>query len=354
MQRSRIRTATIGGLAVVVAVIATAIALGGSPAPSPLTSKTLLGKLPATVGAVPSVATPHSHGAAGTAPSLAPEITGTNSAGGAGSAQSPETGSTTASGGSTAALAAPQRAIDSAAGDSGSSVTATRIVKTGNLDLRVAKGAVASTVSKLSALASAKGGYVARSTTNTGSADPSGAVELRVPVGQFGSAVGAAEALGTVESLTTSAHDVTGKYVDLRARENALQRTRATYLTILSRATTIGATLSVQQRIDDVQQQIEELQGEIKLLASQSSYSTLDVNVDQAGAIALVKPHHKRHGLSKAWHTSVSRFDHGIDTIVSGLGPLLLAILLIGFAIAVARLGMRGAARRNRSPDPTG
>jgi hypothetical protein len=228
--------------------------------------------------------------------------------------------------------------------NSGSSVAATRIVKTGSLELRVAKGQVASTVGKLTALATVDGGYVATSQTSSG-AYPSGEVTLRVPVARFADAVAAAEALGHVDELSTQANDVTGRYVDLNAQEHALEQTRSTYLTILSHATTIGATLAVQQRIDDVQQQIDQLHGQIKVLANQSSYSTLTVNISQRGAPNAVPRHDRRHGLSKAWHTSISRFSRGVDAIVGALGPLLLALILLGLFVLVVRLAYRAAVR---------
>lgn len=351
MQHSRIKVRLIGGLAVVVAVIAVAFALGGSGSSQPSTSGTAVGKI--SNGVVETSPThPPSVSGAGTTAAIpapgAPAGAGEFGAAGSGTGQ----GATASAGGAASSgvpAQAPGRAINAADVTTATGVAATRIVKTGSLDLRVAKGAVQSTVGKLTALATAKGGYVSSSTTDTNSSNPSGQVELRVPVAQFADTVAAAEAFGHVELLTTSAHDVTGKYVDLNARKQALQRTRSTYLTILSRATTIGATLSVQQRIDDIQQQIDELKGEIKLLGSQSSYSTLDVNVDQPAIFLGTKVHHERHGLGKAWHTSISRFNRGIDAIVSGLGPLLLAVLLIGLAAGIARLGLRGARRHGSS-----
>jgi hypothetical protein len=240
--------------------------------------------------------------------------------------------------------------IDEGAAASGA--TATRIVKTGDLQLRVAKGSVQSTMSSLSRLATTHGGYVAESNADTNPTNPSGDITLRVPVAQFADTVTQAEKLGHVESLSTEAKDVTGKYVDLKARMHALQRTRTTYLSILSRATTIGATLAVQQRIDDVQQQIDELHGEIKLLASQSAYSTLEVHVDQPTAIPVAKAHHERTGIAKAWHTSIHRFTRGIDAIVAAVGPLLLGVLLIALAYGVIRLGTLGY-RRHRSSGAT-
>lgn len=336
MLQSRIKVGLIGGLAIVVVIVAIAFAAGGSSGHK------------SQHAAIPSVGAAHAASAGGTVASG-----GTTTSAGTGSSDSLGVAH-----GAMPSVAAPRSAaqsplVSNASSQGASAVTATRIVKTGSLDLRVDKGAVQSTIGKLTHLTQSFGGYVARSTANTNSADPTGEVELKIPVAQFTSAVTAAEALGHVEALTTSAKDVTGKYVDLGAREHALERTRSTYLSILSRATTIGATLAVQQRIDDVQQQIDELHGEIKLLANQSAFSTLDVNVDQPTIAPPAKTHHQRHGLSAAWHRSIHRFDRGIDAIVGALGPLLLAVLLIAIAFGIVRVGMRGA-RRHRSSSAAG
>ena len=154
------------------------------------------------------------------------------------------------------------------------------------------------------ALTNAMGGYVSQSRTNSVLGAPTGELTLRMPVNQFDPAVSGAERLGHVVSLTTNAHDVTGQVVDLGARVVALEQTRATYLTILGRATTIGATLEVQQRVEDVQQQIEELQGELKVLRNQSADGTLTVDVAQVGD-RLSLPCTTRGGIGKAWHTSI-------------------------------------------------
>lgn len=349
ISRDRKKAIGIGTLAVLVLLIATAFALGGSgghktpnrgvavplPASPPTASQGGLPKAEHRTAALPPTVN------APAEPEVAPSTVTEPQA-----ADSVTVGSTGSAAGSGTVAAGPTQSVIQSVAPSG--VTATRIVKTGDLQLRVTKGAVQSTMAKLGALATSHGGYVAESNTDANPTSPSGDITLRVPVGQFTATVTEAEKFGHVDSLSTEAKDVTGKYVDLNARLHALQRTRATYLSILSRATTIGATLSVQQRIDDVQQQIDELKGEIKLLASQSSYSTLDVHVDQPALIAVVKPHHERHGLSKAWHTSIHRFTRGIDAIVAAVGPLLLGILIIAFGYAVIRLGSRSY-RRHRS-----
>lgn len=222
--------------------------------------------------------------------------------------------------------------------------TATRVVKNGSMDLEVRKGQVQATVDKLVGLTTGLGGYVAQSHTSNIAGSPSGEVTLRMPANKFEDAVSAAQKVGHETSLTTSAHDVSGNFVDLNARLAALQRTRRTYLTILGRATTIGQTLEVQQRVEDVQQQIEQVQGTLKVLRNQSADGTLTVAVSETGSPAAAGPH-QRHGIGKAWHTSVQRFTRGIDAIVAALGPLLLAVLILSVLIGIVALGYRGVRR---------
>ncbi|HEX3824417.1 MAG TPA: DUF4349 domain-containing protein [Mycobacteriales bacterium] len=222
-------------------------------------------------------------------------------------------------------------------------VTATRVVKTGSLDLQVSRGQVQAAVTKLVALTTGLNGYVSQSRTDNELGSPEGEVTLRIPADHFETAVTRAEALGHVTSLVTNAHDVTGQYVDLGARLAALQRTRSTYLTILGRATTIGSTLEVQQRVNDVQQQIEQLQGQLKVLRNQSADGTLTVDVTQSGAKSVVhKAPRKPHGIGAAWHRSINRFARGFDAIVGALGPLVLAVLVLGLLAGIGGLGYRG------------
>lgn len=337
----RARRGVLGTAVVLVALIATALAVGGSgshandggASGAPMEAKFAH----ATVGSG-SVSAP---GLAALPPEAVP--TPAPQAAGALPATAPLAQSAAGSGGTAMTFSNLARLPAGQISDDASSIDATKIVRTGELDLRVDKGDVQPVMTKLSTLASDEGGYVAQSTTDLGGGQPSGEVTIRIPVAHFDDAIAQARKLGTTTMLTTSADDVTGQYVDLSAKLNALDRTRSTYLTILSKATTIGATLAVQERIDSVQQQIDELTGQIKLLGNQASYSTLDISVSPSGAAALT--HHSRHGLGKAWHTSWSRFARGVDAIVGAIGPLALALLIVAFITVGSYFGYRGARR---------
>jgi Domain of unknown function (DUF4349) len=227
----------------------------------------------------------------------------------------------------------------------GTSATATRVVRTGQLSLRVSS--VLTAADRLTALAGAAGGYVQNSVTTAGSPAATAEITLRVPAARFDATVGQAQRLGKTRSLTTSSTDVTGRYVDLVARATALRQTRSTYLTILSKATTIGATLSVQQRVDDVQQQLDRLEGQRQVLASQSNDATLEVSLNQRAVVVHAAPP-VHTGIGAAWHRSIHRFSVGFDGIVGILGPLALAVLLLALLAAIGLLGYRGMRRLHR------
>ena len=220
-----------------------------------------------------------------------------------------------------------------------------RVIKTGQLDLQVPRGEVSTTLNRLTGLATFMRGYVADSVTSEGGPAPSGQITLRVPVANFEPTIKRARSYGEkVLSLETSSQDVTNKYVDLAARIRALKDTRSTFLTLLSKATTIGETLAVQQHVTDVQTQIEQLQGQLRVLGNRSAMSTLTVTVDQK--VLPTPAAHHQSGISKAFHRSVDRFVNGIEAIVGALGPLLLAALLIAIGWVAARFAYKRFRRR--------
>jgi Domain of unknown function (DUF4349) len=221
-----------------------------------------------------------------------------------------------------------------------------KIEQTGSLGLQVGHDALSKTMTALTNLASTFGGFVADSQTQSGAGTggaPFGTITLQVPVQNFSAALKQAQTLGKTTSLSTKATDVTGQYVDLQSRITALQDSRQQYLTIMSKATTVGDVLAVQAQLDAIQSQIEQLQGQLQVLTSETSYSTLTVTASEGSPPPRPAPL-PESGLVRAWHQSLGGFAGDVEGLIRVAGPALFALL----CLAALALGGRALWRRYR------
>jgi hypothetical protein len=221
-----------------------------------------------------------------------------------------------------------------------------QVVETGSALVTVAKGQIQNTLNHLSNLATGDGGFVEDTQSDLGGPDPSGSVTLRVPNASFSTFVAALSSLGTVSSLSTKGTDVTGQSVDLQARITALDQSRTQYLTIMTKATSVGDILSVQSQLDQIQSQIEQLQGQLNVLTNQTTYATLAVTVQQRAAHHVPPPPaHPESGIAKAFSDAVHGFVDGFEGLVRIAGPTLFVLLCLGALVLVGRLAWRGSRR---------
>jgi len=220
----------------------------------------------------------------------------------------------------------------------------TKVMTTGTIDLALGTDPLQPAVTRLTTIATGAGGFVAKSDLQVGqpsAAIPSSAtLVLQVPQSAFTTVLTQVRAIAKVTSMTSTSTDVTGEYVDLQARVDALQASRQQYLTILSKATSIGDILSVQSQLDTIQSQIDQLQGQLNLLAGQTTYATLTVSLSQSGHRSPLPPA-TQSGISRAWHQSVSGFTSGVEWLIRIAGRTLFVLL----CLAVLGSGLRWAWR---------
>jgi hypothetical protein len=220
----------------------------------------------------------------------------------------------------------------------------TKVVTTGTIDLALGTDPLQPAVTRLTTIATGAGGFVAKSDLQVGQPSAvvasSGIMVLQIPQSAFATVLTQVRAIAKVTAMTSASTDVTSQYVDLQARVDALRASRQQYLTILSKANSIGDILSVQSQLDTIQSQIDQLQGQLNLLAGQTTNATLTVSLSQSGHRSPPSPA-PQSGIGRAWHQSVSGFTSGVEWLVRIAGRTVFVLL----CLAVLGIGGRWAWR---------
>ncbi len=220
--------------------------------------------------------------------------------------------------------------------DPGRGTVEPKIIRTGSIEVEVARGKFDAASSRLTTIALGVRGFVSASEVSAIGNDPHGTITLRVPAARFDEVVTLVRKIGSVQAINTGSQDVTGEYTDVASRLTALQSEREQINLVLSRAETIPDILSVRDRLSAVQTEIEQLQGRQKVLDDQTSLSTLTVALAEKGSPAqtTTAPPADRTGFSKLWHDSTDRFTDGMRSIALGLATLA-PWLLLGLVLLV-------------------
>lgn len=156
-----------------------------------------------------------------------------------------------------------------------------RVIKTGSVDMTSEN--VSETVTAISSLSEAKGGYVQSSSTNNDEIDRTFSyVTIRVPVSTFEETMSEIKTFGAhINSESVSGEDVTEQYTDINARLTAAKAQEAQYLIILESAETVGEVLAVEEHLASVRADIESFQGQINYLESRTDLATISVTISE-------------------------------------------------------------------------
>lgn len=216
-----------------------------------------------------------------------------------------------------------------------------KIVKRGDVDLRVNQGGLNAALQAMTRIAQRYGGVVV-STDFGGLSTHTGTVVISVPVDHFESALGDVLGLGKLTQEHVSGRDVSGQFVDLQARLRNDKVQEAVLQRLMRHAKTVPGTIAVQQQLSTVQAQIEQLQGQLRYLQGQTAMSTITVGFSFPGVV--VAQYHPGI-LQRAWRQATTGFLGVIGAVLVGLAYLLPVAII---AAIVAQIGI--VARRRWGP----
>ena len=215
--------------------------------------------------------------------------------------------------------------VAGSAGDSGVP-QGPKVVRDARLTIETQRRGLDAALDQIFSLITTTGGYVSGNTTDASGDQRSASVTFKVPADRFQAAVDGLRHIGTLRSLTVSGDDVSGEYVDLRARLANAEAQRDAMLALLQQAHSIQDILTVRSQLTAVTDQVERLKGRIAFLDAATAMSTLSVQMREAPAGAAA-------GGGDDWGlaTALAQAAHGFATTAAWLivavgatGPFLL------------------------------
>jgi hypothetical protein len=218
-----------------------------------------------------------------------------------------------------------------------------KIIRTGEIQLEVAKDGLKQSFDRIAAIATTKGGFVADSTLSASEGtNRTGRLVLRVPGEQVDAVIAEVGPLGKVLSTQLKGEDVTGQLVDLDARIKTLESEENALRTLVGKANTVGEVLQVQGSLFDVRQQIEQLKAQQSSLSGAVAYATLTVGIrEPVPGAKPTTPADKPNALERSWRLAVDNTGAVLTAIVLTIGatvPLWVpALVLSGIAWLIYR-----------------
>ncbi|HEV2218385.1 MAG TPA: DUF4349 domain-containing protein [Candidatus Dormibacteraeota bacterium] len=210
------------------------------------------------------------------------------------------------------------------------------VIRQAQLTVSVASGSFDSKLADVRQLVELEQGFIAGTDAqvNPQLADDrirTGVISFMVPAKNFDETIDSLARLGKVQNEHISGQDVSAQYVDLQARLANEEAQRNAMLALLQRAQSVSDIIAVQNQLGQITQQIEELKGQIQYLDHNTSYSTVTVNIVEAGAPAPVVAG-DTWGFVTALGDAAHNFVTTINYIVTGLGAIGPVLVLLALA----------------------
>lgn len=175
----------------------------------------------------------------------------------------------------------PPRAGGSAAVDLDGEAVTPRIIKNGELRLRVEDAS--ETMDSVNSIVSGKYGFVESSSiSDSGEGPRTARMTLRVPVESFEGIIDELKGLASlVLHESTSGQDVTMEFIDLEANLRNARAEEESYRAILERSGSIEEVLMVTRQLAEVRGRIEQLDARKRYLENRTDLATLQLTLTE-------------------------------------------------------------------------
>jgi Domain of unknown function (DUF4349) len=215
-----------------------------------------------------------------------------------------------------------------------------QVIRTGFMSMRVED--VRGSAFDVHALVTKNQGVISSEDLQSGDDYTYATITAQIPADRLDTFIEEVSALGTVDSITVSAQDVTSQVVDLDARITALQTSIDRLTELLAQASRIEDLLAIETQLAQRQSELDALTAQRTWLGDQVAMSTLSVSLSPLTQTTDIDAPGFWSGLQSGWAAFVSL----IMVAITALGfflPFLaiLAIIAIPLTIVLLRVTRR-------------
>jgi hypothetical protein len=204
-----------------------------------------------------------------------------------------------------------------------------------NADLNLEANSPEESMTKITAIADSKGGFVVESQQSSSDVKATTrdvvTMTVRVPAAKFNEALDEIRKTASRVILeNVKGDDVTEEFIDIEARLKTEKALEQQFLEIMKQAKSVEDALNVQRQLAQVRGGIEKIEGRKRFLENQSSLSTVKIRLQTPTAFSANSSGFTsdlREAFGKGFDTALG-FILGLVTFVIAILPFLLLVVL--------------------------
>jgi hypothetical protein len=215
-----------------------------------------------------------------------------------------------------------------------------QVIRTAQLSITVGSNQFDSKLADVRALVQLEQGFISGTDAQANPAANTpirtGVITFMVPAAKFDETIDKLTNMGRVQNEHIGGNDVSAQYVDLQARLVNEEAQRDAMLALLQRAQTVSDIIAIQTQLGQITGQIEQLKGQIQYIDHNTAYSTVTVDLTEAGAPVQSTPQ-DNWGFVAALSDAAHNFVSTINYLITGLGAIGPIVILLGFGYLLWR-----------------
>jgi hypothetical protein len=230
--------------------------------------------------------------------------------------------------------------ITNPGGDVVPAIQGPQVIRSAQLSISVKSGSFDSSLASVRSLVELEKGYVsgtdAQANPVTNDQIRTGVISFMVPASNFDETIDALTKMGKVQTEHISGNDVSAQYVDLQARLANEEAQRNAMIALLAKAQTVNEIIAVQNQLGQITGQIEQLKGQIQYIEHNVAFSTITVQMTEAGAPVATAPSDS-WGFASALSDAAHNFVATLNYLITGLGAVGPILILLGLGFLLWR-----------------